>query len=53
MGIISNELIPDTMNNMGNCSFVSPRLLIANALPNGIIIKPPIDNNAVAVKPIR
>ena len=50
--MMSKEHTPDIMNKTGKRSGVTPRLLIANALPNGIIIKPPIDNRAVAVKPI-
>jgi hypothetical protein len=51
-GIITNELTPDIMYSTGNCALVTCRLLMAKALPNGIIIKPPIDSRAVAVKPI-
>jgi hypothetical protein len=52
-GIIRRELHPETINNRGNCSCVTPRLLTAKALLKGIIINPPIDRKAVAKKPMR
>jgi hypothetical protein len=52
-GIMINEAMPLTMNNKGSWCGVTCRLLMAKALPKGIIIKPPIDSKAVAVKPTR
>ena len=52
-GIMISAAMPLAINKIGSCSYDTCKLFTAKALPHGIIMKPPIDSNAVNKKPVR
>src|SRR5690606_35975771 len=52
-GMMNNVLIPETINRSGSCCSVTWRLLMAKALPKGIIIKTHTDSNVVEETPMQ